>query len=107
MYIDVVNFTGHETTCTINYYDQKGDYVKTYILENLETELCINQHGNYAVRIKSCNCIYFDELCKNGEIRTPKLHELKKMESHMSECVDWEEWEMNRDKNIDDFMVNN
>lgn len=107
MHIDVVNFTGHENTCTINYYDHKGDYVRTYILEDLETELCINLHGKYSVRIKSCKFVYFDELCKKGEVRNPKLHEVKKMESQMCECVNWDEWELNRDKNIDDFMLEN
>lgn len=106
MHLDVVNFTGHENTCTINYYDHKGDYVRTYILDNLVTELLINQRGNYAVFIKSCKCTYFDDLCKTGIEKIPKAHELKKIEEAMAECVDWDEWQLKSSQDVDDFMLN-
>ena len=106
MHLDVVNFTGYENRCTINYYDHKGDYVRTYILENLETELCINQRGNYSVFIKSCKCTYYDDLCKNGVEKIPKLHEIKKIESALTECVDWNELVLKSNQDVDDFMLN-
>jgi hypothetical protein len=106
MHLDVVNFTGHENTCIINYYDHKGDYVRTYILDNLETELLINQRGNYSVLIKSSKCTFFDEFCKNGIEKIPKMHEIKKIEEAMAECIDWNEWELKSNQDIDDFMNN-
>lgn len=106
MHLDVVNFTGYENTCTINYYDHKGDYVRTYILENLETELLINQRGNYSVFIKSCKCTYFDDFYKTGIEKIPKLHEIKKIELALAECVDWNEWELKENQDVDDFMLN-
>ena len=106
MHIEVVNFTGHESNCTLNYYDHKGDYLKTYILEELVVELRVNIKNNHTVTIKSCKCTYFDELYKNGIIKTPKLHEIKRMEKEMTECVDWETWMMQNQQDVDDFMLN-
>jgi hypothetical protein len=106
MHIEVINFTGHESNCTINYYDNKGDYVKTYILDDLEVDLHINNQGNYSVMIKSCTCTYFDELQKNGIKKIPKEHEIVKIEYAMSECVDWESWYEKKSTNIDDFIPN-
>ena len=106
MHVEVVNFTGHENSCTLNYYDYKGDYIKTHILEDLVVELFINIHGNHSVLIKSCKCTYYDELQKTGIIKTPKLHEIKRMEKEMAECVDWLSWDMQNDQDVDDFMLN-
>lgn len=106
MHIEVINFTGHENNCTINYYDFKGDYVKTYLLEKLEVDLHINTHGNYSVTIKSCTCTYFDELQKNGIKKNPKTHEIAKIEYAMSDCVDWDSWEQSKNTDVDDFMSN-
>lgn len=106
MHIEVVNFTGHETSCTFNYFDHKGDYLKTHILEDLVVELCINIQNNHAVHIKSCKCTYFDELQKTGILKVPKLHELKRMEKEMAECVDWDAWMMQNEQDVDDFMFN-
>jgi hypothetical protein len=76
MHFEVINFTGYENSCTINYYDQKGDYVKTYVLENMEFELKINSKDNYQVIVNSFDCIYFDELIKIGIKKIPKRHEI-------------------------------
>jgi ATP-dependent Clp protease adaptor protein ClpS len=46
MHIEVVNFTGHETSCTFNYFDHKGDYLKTHILEEFVVESLI-EYFNY------------------------------------------------------------
>jgi len=106
MHIEVVNFTGYEDNCTINYFDHKGDYVRTHVLENLQVELHINTHHNYAVTIKSCTCIYFDEMQKSGIEKTPKRHELEKIQNALRDCVDWDEWEQSNNRDIDDFMHN-
>ena len=42
MHIEINNYTGHESNCEINYYDIKGDYVYSLILEDLKTELYVN-----------------------------------------------------------------
>ena len=106
MHIEVVNFQGYEDTCTINYFDKKGDYLKTYILEKLEVELRVNLHGYYSAAIKSCDCTYYDELVKNGIKKIPKKHEIWQIEQALTDCVDWEEWEQSNNRDIDDFMSN-
>jgi len=104
MHIEVNNYTGHENTCEINYYDSKGDYLKSLVLDNLETELFVNQQGNNSVRIVSCNCMYYDELVKLGTIYNLKNSQIQVIENAMNDCIDWETWEQEKSINVDDFM---
>jgi hypothetical protein len=104
MHIEVNNYSGHENTCEINYYDSKGDYLKSLVLDNLETELFINQQGNYAVRILGCNCIYYDDEIKLGVVYNLKNSQIQSIENSMCDCIDWETWQEENSIDIDDFI---
>ena len=106
MHIEINNYTGHENTCEINYYDSKGDYNHSLVLDNLETELYVNIQGINSVRIVTCNCKYYDDLVKLGNVYTPSASQLSKIEKEMSNCIDWESWHEKKSTNVDDFLYN-
>ena len=106
MRIEAVGFTGFENQCEIYYYDSKGDYIKTRELQNLNFKLLVNCHGNHAVKIESCTCTLFDDYIQNGIIETLAFHEMYSIEKAMTECVDWEAWELANENDVDDFLIN-
>lgn len=106
MHLEINNYTGHENNCEINYYDIKGDYVYSLVLENLKTELYVNIQGNQSVRIVECDCKYYDDFFKTGKVYTPKPHQINKIEDNMSNCIDWDAWEQKQSTNVDDFFLN-
>ena len=106
MHIEINNYTGHESNCEINYYDIKGDYVYSLILEDLKTELYVNIQGRQSVRILESSCNYYDDFFKTGKVYTPKPHQIAKIEEEMSNCIDWDSWEQKQSTNVDDFFLN-
>lgn len=106
MHQEIIGFSGYENDCTINYYDSKGDYVKTYMLEKMEFELKTNKDGDYYVYLNAFDCLYFDELQKTGIKKIPKTHEISKIEKALCDCVDWESWYEKQSMNVDDFIPN-
>lgn len=106
MTAEVKGFTGYENKCEIVYFDSKGDYLKSRILENLDFELKINAHGNHAVGIKSCNCVTYDDQFMSGKPEDLPTHELYNIERLLTDCVDWDSWDMSQEFDAEDFLAN-
>jgi hypothetical protein len=103
MVIEISNFTGVENSVEINYFNNQGEWLKTLILENLKIELSVNAHGNNHVKIKNYVCTLY-EYSLNGVPTDLKKHQVYSIEKEMTNLIDWDSWEMEQDKDINDFM---
>jgi len=105
MAVNISNFTGYEDSCEVIFTNSKGEYIKTFFLENLELDLFINQQKNHAVKITGYKCVQYDDL-KSGMPNTLSNHELVLIETQMINLIDWELWEQENELDVDDFMYN-
>jgi hypothetical protein len=106
MKTEVNGFTGYESECEIVYFDKRGDYLKSRVLENLDFELKKNAHGNHAVGIISCKCITYDDQFSSGRVEELLEHDIYAIERILTDCVDWEEWDQTKEFDADDFLIN-
>jgi hypothetical protein len=102
----VKGFTGYENSCEVVYYDGKGDYLKSRLLENLDYELKVNAHGNHAVGIISYTCITYDDQFISGKPEELQKHEVYQIERALTEEVDWLSWDLSQEFDANDFMSN-
>lgn len=105
MIVNISNFTGYENECEVILSNSKGEYIKTFFLQDLECDLYINQQKNHAVKIQSYKCVQYDDL-KSGMQNTLSNHELILIETHMIDLIDWELWEQENELDVDEFMYN-
>jgi hypothetical protein len=103
MVIEVSKFTGVESSVEINYFNNQGEWFKTHILENLEIDLIVNTHGNNQVKLKTYFCSLFDDSC-NGSPIDLNRHQVYYIEKELTNLIDWDSWQMQQDKDINDFM---
>jgi hypothetical protein len=106
MRTEVKGFSGYESKCEITYFDKKGDYVRSRILENIDFELKINAHGNHSVSIESCKCITYDDQFFSGKIEDLADHDIYAIERILTDCVDWDAWDQSQEFDADDFLYN-
>jgi hypothetical protein len=104
--LTVKGFTGYENSCEVLYYDNKGEYFKSRVLENLEFELKINAHGNHAVGIQSYVCTTYDDQFISGRLENLPKHDIYQIERALTESVDWESWDMSQEFDANEFMSN-